>query len=78
MVYNDFKIFITPHSYSKEPYQSEKSDDNQKAITQSTLLLSSSPPDSSSSGGSGFVHQLVVIPIPDNTLNRAPSRLIKK
>ena len=56
----------------------QKNHTNQKTITQSTLLSSSSLPDSSSSGVSRFVHQLDFILIPNNILNRVPSRLIKK
>ena len=68
MIFNVFKSgILPPHSDSKEPHQSEESDDKEKTITQS-----------SSSRLLGFVHKLDVPPTPDNMLYSALSRLKSK
>ena len=68
MIFNVFKSgILPPHSDSKEPHQSEESDDKEETITQS-----------SSSSLLGFVHKLDVPPTPDNMLYSAPSRLKNK
>lgn len=71
IIYLRAEYFHYPHIVIRKNHTNPNNyNGNKKTINQLTL--------SSSSGVLGFVHQLDVAPIPDNIIDRVPSRLRKK